>query len=162
MDWVRGFEYAVVALLLAVVVLTGPLVGAVDLTHDSEMTGLGQGTVSVSSVSTTGSVDLKRGDYGAGTYYLSTPPARATVTAISGRPMLVYSIEIFGLNYKRSTTHFLSADDTGDLTLTITRDSLTSDTVENDSYDGQLRVLARTNGTDRLLHRRNVTVEVER
>jgi hypothetical protein len=161
MDWVRGFEYAVVGLLLAVVVLSGPLVGAVDLTSESELTGLGQGNVSVSSVSTDGSVSLNRGEYGAGAYYLSTPPARLTVTAISGQPMLVYSVEIFELNYKRSTTHFLSADDAGERTLTITRDSLAPDAVENDSYRGRIQVLARTNGTDRLLHSRNVTIEVD-
>lgn len=161
MDWVRGFEFAVVGFLLAVVVLSGPLVGAVDLTREPEMNGLGEGSVTVSSVSITGSVSLTQGKYGAGTYYLDTPPARLNVTAIRGRPILVYSIHIFELNYKRSTTHFLSDGDTGTQVLTITRDSMESETVQNDSYDGQLRILARTNGTDRLVHRQNVTIEVE-
>lgn len=160
-----GSEYVVggtVALLLAVTLLSGPLVGAVDLTPDREEREFapGAGTVEASVVSVPSNATLDRGAYGSGAYYLRVPEATVDVAAVTGQPMLVYKLRIPELGYVRGTTHFLDESSTGRRTIALDEATLAPEEIDRDRYRGELLVLTRTDSGDRTISRTNVTVEV--
>ncbi|MEA5387054.1 hypothetical protein VB779_08265 [Haloarculaceae archaeon H-GB11] len=160
MDWVRGVEYGVVAVLLGVALVSGPLVGAVDLTHEPPA-DYGEGTVTVGAVSAPDSATLDRGSYGEQSYQLEVPDATLEVTAISGRPIVAYTLSIDVLGYSRTTTHFFSERNNGTQTLSLESDTFAPDEIGNSSYDGELEIVVRDSGPERTVLRTNVTVEVE-
>lgn len=155
-----GIVYGTVAVIVGLTVVSGPLVGAVDFTRDrTDLAGLGTGNVSVDRVSAPESVELGRA-YQSESYHLEVPDATINVTAISGRPVVAYRVEIPALGYARSTSHFLDESRTGSVRLSIERDRIVPDRVDDRRYDGTLSVVARYNDTERVLYRDPVPVEV--
>jgi hypothetical protein len=160
MDRSGALVYATVGVILAVTLLSGPAIGLVDLTTPRyDMTGLGEGSITVDRVDAPSAVLLERG-YQSQSYYLTVPDARVNVTAISGRPTVAYGIDIDALGYSRSTTHFLSPDDTGWVSLSVREDTLPDANVDASSYDGRLTLVARAGNETTVLHDGHVTVEV--
>ncbi|WP_338728132.1 hypothetical protein [Haladaptatus sp. DJG-WS-42] len=165
MQPVRAVASATLLILLTVTVVSGPLVGAVDLTPESQADdapiGSGGAEVSVLSVPSDG-VTLERGQYGSASFYLHAPDARVRVDAVSGQPMVVYKIRIPELGATFGTTRFLSADDVGTHTLSLGQKAFAPHRISQDSYDAELIVLVRTGNDEHELARQSVTVAVVR
>lgn len=160
MNTERAVVWGVVGLVLATTLASGPLVGGVDFTTDAEKPAFGEGNATIGEVSLPASAEIAYGRYGSGEYYLRVPDATVDLDDVSGNPLLAYEILIREMSYSRTTTHFISSSNTGSYTLSMERDSLAPEKVENESYDGRLRVFLRSNGTEQQLAARNITVEV--
>lgn len=163
-DSVDGATLAVfvtVGLIAGTILVSGPLVGAVDFTHERERTfAPGSGSADVSVLSTPERARLDRGSFGSGAYYLQVPPAEVRIRAVSGQPILAYKIRIPDLGYTRSTAHFLSPEIEGRLSLTLERDAISPSEVDRESYPAELVVLLRADGGEEILYRGPVTVDV--
>ena len=149
-----------VALVLLVVLVTGPLVGAVDLTRERDPTaGLGQGNATVTVESMPERATLAQGDYGADSYYLRVPAAAVRLSNVSERPLLAYAIDVPNLSYSRTTSHFVSDQSEGRFEVTLQEDTIVASKVQQSSYAAQLRLILRGDA-ERTIATRNVTVEV--
>ncbi|WP_276247911.1 hypothetical protein [Haladaptatus sp. YSMS36] len=163
----RVVASATVLVLLVVTVLSGPLVGAIDLTpapkESTPEAPIGSGAVDVTvhSIPTDG-VALVRGQYGAESFYLRVPDAQIQVGSVTGQPMVVYKVRIPELGYTHGTTLFLSPEDTGNKSIALQQKALAPGRVTADEYDAELIVLVRAGGEERELARQPVTVEVRR
>lgn len=150
-----------VGLILAVTLVSGPLVGAVDLTPASRQEfapGTGSADVTVRSVPD--AARLERGEYGSGSYYLRVPDATLRIEDVRRQPILVYKIRIPALGYVRGTTTFLSPGDEGTLELELAPDALPPDEVDRERYRAELVIVLRGADGERVLHEADVTVEV--
>ena len=164
MDKARASIGASLTLIVAVSLLSGPLVG-VDLTAPPESgvgSGVGEGAVTATVTSMPDSATLGRGSFGAAAFALSAPPATIDVESVNGQPLLSYRLEVHELGVTHSTTYFLSSTDTGTLTLEMAPYSLSPDRITAEGYTGTLTVGIRVGGDLRRLDRHNVTVEVVR
>ncbi len=148
----------VVAVVLATTLVSGPLVGAVDLTSASEPSPFGGGSVTVDDVSLPGEATLAPARFGAAGYYLRVPPATIRLGSVSGTPRLSYRIEISGLAYSRSSVYV--PDSAGDYSLSIDRARFDDGEVSAESYDATISVLYRANQSQREIASRPITVEV--
>ena len=149
-------------LLLAVVIVvslvaTGPLVG-VDATGPPA-TEFGDGTASVADVTVdTGELAVTAGRFGTDDDYLRVPVAVVDVESVSGRPRLVYVVEVPALDLSlteqavltSTSTTRLNPDDRG-----FERGSLA-----NESYDATLTLRVQSFTESTTVYRENVTVEV--
>lgn len=160
MDAERATIWGVVGLVVVTTLVSGPLVGAVDLTTEPDRPALGSGSVTVASASLPERATLTAGRFGADEYTLAVPDATVEITAVDGRPILVYRLSIRERGYTRSTTHFLSDRNTGPYALSLADDSFPPSTVQNDSYAGHLQVIVRANGTSRVVAEQAIPVEV--
>lgn len=152
--------WGTVLVVVAVGVLSGPLVGAVDLTTeppDPEALGTGAATVDVESVPTDARLDETAYS---GAYALEIPAATVAVSNVTGEPMLVYRLRIPELGAQRSTVFFLDGETEGELALSIESESVDAERITQDEYDAELRLLLRADGDDEVLHESDVTVEV--
>lgn len=160
-DDATGAVYVTVALIAGTALVSGPLVGAVDFTHERAGTfSPGSGSADLAVLSTPDRARLDRGSFGAGAYYLQVPDAEVRVEAVTGQPILAYKIRIPDLGYTRSTVHFLDAETQGRLTVSIEKDALAPEEIDRDSYSGEIVVLVRTDGGEDVLYRGPVTVAV--
>jgi hypothetical protein len=165
MDLSRALAAGTVAVVLAVTLVSGPLVGAVDLTEarDDDTSGeLGFGSVEATIVSLPDDPRLVKGQYGSGAYYLRVGPATVDVSNVEGRPMLVYKLRIPELGYARGTTTFLDGGMSGSQRFSIDEAAVSPEKVTREAYDGELVVLVRSGNESRVIERRPVTVTVER
>jgi hypothetical protein len=160
MDADRAVVWGVVGLGVVTTLASGPLVGAVDLTTESETPAYGEGSVSIQSTALPENATLSAGRFGAGQYTLRVPDAAVQIAAVEGRPLLVYKIELPDRGYSRSSTHFLSADSVGSFSAPLADDSFAPDTVDQRSYDAELQLLVRANESSRVVAERSITVEV--
>ncbi|PSQ03365.1 hypothetical protein BRC92_07055 [Halobacteriales archaeon QS_4_69_31] len=158
MDASRLVVYASVALMVALTVLSGPVVGAVDLTTPVVHGAVGEGNVTVESVEAPATARIDRG-LQSESYYLKVPDTRVRASSITGKPVVSYRIEIPGLNYTRSTAHFLDSDDAGVVAFSIAEDTLGSDRVDAERYGGRIRLVVRGT-TEWVVYEGTVTVEV--
>lgn len=156
-----------VAVVLLTALLSGPLVGAVDLTKEPPVDtdfnpGQGSANVTVLSVPETGT--LKQFEFGAGAYYLRMDAMEVNVTAVEGQPLLVYKLRSSDLTFVSSTNTFLNESSTGPMTVPFREDTIQRERVNasRDSYTMELVVGVLANDTERVIQRSNVTVEVER
>jgi hypothetical protein len=148
-------------LILGTGVLSGPLVGGVDLTPDPAEPQFGDGTVEVTSIELPENATLLTPRFGAGKATVRVPPARLQLTNVSGSPRLMYIIEIQGLTYTRSTATTVTAENEGTFDLTIEDGQLTADQISNSRYRGELTVEMWSNGCSRQLAQQNISVEVK-
>jgi len=162
----RWAVYVVVGTLLVVPVISGPLVGAVDLSVDRPDPGytpdesLGDGRVNLTVLGMPDRVRLVRGDYGNAAYQLRIPPAVVDIHGVRGHPILTYKIRVDGLDLIRVKPHFLSPSDAGRMELRIEGSEYTPEQVNRSrEYTARLKVLKRENGTKTII--RNVTVPVD-
>lgn len=164
MDPERLAVAGVVATVLVVSLLSGPLVAGVDLsptpTDDGPPPQTGNATVGV--LSTPDSVRLEKGSFGADApYTLYVPDATVGISNVTGGPLLVYKLRIPELGYSRGTTLFLDDSSTGTRSVALEQTTLDEELPE-DQYRGELLLLLRGDGPERTLSRGNVTVEVKR
>jgi hypothetical protein len=102
MELGRATVGLVVAVVLATVVVSGPLVGAVDLTGTTPglapSPGSGDATVEVRSVPT-GEYAFERGDFGARVYHVEASPLVVDVGNVEGNPVLRYTVDVRDLSF---------------------------------------------------------------
>lgn len=157
----RALVYATVAIVLGVSLLSGPAIGLVDLTTPRyDMSGLGEGNATVDAVETQSTVTLERG-YQSESYYLTVPDARIHFSTLSGKPTVAYGIEIPELGYSRSTTHFMTAGQSGWVTISLREDTFADDEVTESGYDGRLTIVLRDSSGKTLVENKSVRIEVE-
>jgi hypothetical protein len=159
----RAAIAVVVAVVLAVSLLSGPLVAGVDLSPTPDEGPPPQtGDATVAVVSTPDTARLDRGSFGADApYTLVVPDATVRLSNVTGGPLLVYKLRIRALGYTRGTTHFLDPSSAGTRAVGLDRTTLEEDLAQ-DRYEGELLLLLRGDGPERTLYRGNVTVRVER
>ncbi|MFC6975186.1 hypothetical protein ACFQL1_11845 [Halomicroarcula sp. GCM10025709] len=152
------------ALAVAVAVLaivSGPLVGAVDLTRATPPAGAGDATVSVDSVPA-GQIVLERSRFGAGRYHLSAPPAVVSVGSVDGNPVVRYTIDIPGL-WTTATSRYQLADRSGErMGLRPNPVGISPQRIDQTRYNATVAIWLRTGDRERDLIQRRITVEVQR
>ncbi|WP_123537134.1 hypothetical protein [Halosimplex salinum] len=162
MNRARVLVYGTAAVILAVTLVSGPAVGFVDLTTPRyDTSGLGEGNATVDRIDAPDSVTLERG-YQSESYYLTVPDAKIRLASLSGKPTVAYGVDIPAFGYSRSTTHFLSEGTSGWVELSLQSDTLGSDTVTADAYEGTISIVLRDSSGKTVLYEEPVTVEVVR
>lgn len=160
MERTRAVITSVIAIILGVTLLSGPLVPGVTLASEPDPVALESGNVTVSAVEMPEEVTLEKGSYGAASYYLNAPPVRIQFSNRTGRPTLVYELTIDELSYTRTTNHFLD-DSTGDTyELTLASDTFTDAEIERERYNGTVTVSKRDGSGHGVVATRNVTISV--
>ncbi|WP_459195032.1 hypothetical protein [Halosimplex sp. J119] len=156
----RVLVYATAAVILCVTLLSGPAIGLVDLTTPRyDMAGIGEGNATVDRVDAPASVSIER-EYQSETFYLDVPDARIRFSSISGKPTVAYGLEIPAFNYSRSTTHFLSGDRTGWVSVSLQTDTFSEGVTPGEAYAGELSLVMRTSEGKSVLYNESVAVEV--
>ncbi|SDM94280.1 hypothetical protein SAMN04487949_2927 [Halogranum gelatinilyticum] len=152
---------------LCVSVVSGPLVGGVDLTPqrtDARFPGVDAetGTLSVSDTAVPAEgYRLERGVAGSGVYTLSVPAATVEVESITGTVTVIYQLEIREIGYASQSLYTLDANSPETVTLAVSQQSIEADKIEQEEYAATATVSVRSNGTTRVLETANVTVDVE-
>ncbi|RLN01641.1 hypothetical protein [Haloarcula sp. Atlit-7R] len=160
MEKTRAITTSVIAIILGVTLLSGPLVPGVTLATEPEPVALETGNVTVSAVEMPEKVTLEKGSYGAASYYLDAPPVRIQFANRTGQPTLVYELTIEELGYTRTTNHFLD-DSTGDTyDLTLASDTFTDGEIKREQYNGTVAVSKRDGAGHGVVATRNVTISV--
>jgi len=164
MEETRLAVYGVVGVVLVVTLVSGPLVGAVDLTQEPtgcmEPVGSGSATVEVDTLPD--SATISKGQFGAKAYYLNVPDGSVTVTNVTGQPILSYTISIPELSRTAGPTLFLCADQSSQQTLSIQRLTIDENTLDDETYDATLTLVLRGDGEEVLVREQSISVEVQR
>jgi hypothetical protein len=162
-----GHVLVVVMVLVFVItpVVSGPLVGGIDFTNGAQANtpapGEGSAEVRVLSVPNR-SVMLERGSFGAGTYHIKAPPARVEVTAITGNPVLRYSITIPALDLIDTVRYELYQKDEGEFELELQPFEISPQRIKQRRYDATISVGVLGSGrVYNLLSQNNVTITVK-
>jgi len=151
----------VVCIVLLVTAATAtPLWDVPDPGDDSA--ALGNGTATVSVVSTPTELTIEPGRQGGGTYYLRVPDATVNITEREGNPLLTYKIDIDELGKSRSSVHGVADLGTGQKRLSIERLSLYERELGEDRYTATVSLVLRENGEKRILYNESMPVEVQR
>lgn len=154
--------WATVAVVIAVTVASGPLVGAVDLAHRTGPTvPPGRGTAAVHLVDAPRTATLEAGDFGSGTYHLVGSPARVRVGDVRGDPVLEYVVRVPGIGL--TDVHEYHPRETPHRTVDLRYRpvEVSPRLVGNDTYAGTLEVRLQADDY-RLLYEGDLTVEVAR
>lgn len=150
--------HLLVALVVAVsLVVTGPLVG-VDATGPPA-TDFGDGTASVAEVTVdTDAFAVTAGRFGTGVDYLRIPAAVVHVDAVSGRPRLVYVVEVPALDLTLTDRAVITAAST--TRLDPDDRAFERGRLSNESYDATFTVRVQSFTASKTVSRENVTAEV--
>jgi hypothetical protein len=122
---------------------------------------LGDGTASVSVVSTPEQATLEPGRQGGDVYYLRVPDTEIEVSQLRGNPLVSYSIDIDELGYSRSSVTSLGTVGEGGARLSLSEDALDGTRLERQEYEGQLRLVLRGNDEEQVLYDQPITIEVQ-
>lgn len=148
--------------LVAVAVISGPLVGSVDLTrsHGGEylVCNGGAATVRVTEEPAEFTLDAER--FGAETFSFSGEDAVAHVEAVDGCPRLVYRLQVPALGFDGRRVHFLDEGDRGEVVLSPPEGRLKPDEVDQTAYEATVTIELQGD-TREVLYRANVTIEVD-
>lgn len=163
MDVPEGLLYAAGGIILAITLLSGPLLGVVDLTQEQGPTitdQFGNGSADVTVESLPERLTIASGRYGSEQYYLRVPDIVANVSNVVGQPLLRYDIGIGELGFSTSTTAFLSPDAEGRTRLTMEAPPFEEGDIQRERYNATITVLVRSDGVDRIIEQETVVVEV--
>lgn len=167
MDADQALVATTVAVIVAVVLASGPLVGTVDLTPERATDAgadvpLGNGTAAVSVVSVPDTVRLDRGEFGANAYAVRVPNATVAVATAEGRPFLNYKLRIETLGHTTSALYEIGDRANDRIALTLDPRPIAPDEVNRTEYAGELVVVLTDDRGRRVLYRGTITVEVAR
>jgi hypothetical protein len=160
MDSGRAAVLTVVGLVVVVTAATATPLWTVP--EENDLPPLGEGTASVSVVSTPDRATLDAGRQGGDVYYLDVTQTTVQVSQLQGNPILTYSIDIDRLGYSRSSVTSLAESGEGETRLSIARDAIDGANLDRDQYQGRLRLVLRGDGGEETLFTENITVEVRR
>ncbi|RXK47251.1 hypothetical protein [Halorientalis pallida] len=159
---VSRLQLGTVAVVLVVLVLSGPLVGVVDLTPESRGAAeLGDGTANVTVTGDPGAdLAITSGRFGTNVSYLRIPPAAVDVHHVEERPRLLYLVSVPGLGFERSVTEPLDERVDGRVNIPMSDRAFAHVRVRNDSYRATVVVRVQSFEETRTVYRRNTTVPV--
>ncbi|WP_424017477.1 hypothetical protein ACOZ4N_16630 [Halorientalis pallida] len=159
---VRHLQLGTAAVVLVVLVLSGPLVGVVDLTPESRGAAeLGDGTANASIVGDpTADLAITPGRFGTNVSYLRIPPAVVDVRQVEDRPRVLYLVSVPELGFERSVTEPLDERVDGRVTLRMDDRAFPHARIRNESYRATVVVRVQSFEESRTVYRRNVTVPV--
>jgi hypothetical protein len=146
-----------VLVVLAVTLASGPLVG-VSLTDDPAADGE-PNHISVSVDEAPNDATLVADRHNDHLYHLRADPVYITASDVSGRPTVVYRVEVPELNHTRSAGMFVT--EAGTYEVSFDPSNVDSERVEQDRYEGTVTVQAFDVDGSRVLVERTVTVEVD-
>lgn len=146
-----------VGVILLVTLATGPF-GPLSVPEGGlQDPGTGAATVSIESAPATAT--LTAGDY-TDVHYLEAPPVVLSVSDVRASPLLTMSLDLDELGYSHSSTFLLSSGMSGPKSFQVSRSSLESGQISNETYSGTLRIVLRDDSGKRTILERNLTVEV--
>lgn len=163
MDAPRRAVVAAVALIAAVTLVSGPLVGAVDLTRepdDGPGGGFGNGSATVSVTDFPDSVAIEQGRYGSQQYFLRVPDATVDIADIEGQPFLKYDLYIEEMALSKTTTVFLDPSYEGQNTLSIDEQAFDPEEIDRRRYNATLTISLRADGDETVIQRERFAMEV--
>jgi len=159
---VSRLEGGVVAVLVGVLLLTGPVTGVVDVTERNPTTvGDGNATVTIEHLDTDELV-IDEGRFGAAVPYLRLPAVTVQVSDVDGHPRIVYRIQVRSLKIESVTTELLTAGNSGTVKLDPRARALDPDGVSADRYRATIELRVQSFDSDTTIYRTNETVEVRR
>ena len=160
MDLSRVAVYATVAFILGTAVASGPLVSAVSV-PEGGLTGPepGTGDATVTVVSGPSDAAIERGEFDTGAYYLDPPTLAVDLEAVSGQPVLTYSVSVDGLQTS-SAVYFVTGEDSGRMELTVDEEAFDPDEITESEYTGEVRLVLRGSNTEQTIYREPITVQV--
>lgn len=150
---------ALAAVVAVVTVVSGPLVGAADLTRAAPPAGPGEAAVTVETVPAD-EIVLERGRFGAGRYHLAGPPAVVAVESIRDNPVVRYTVDVPGL-WTTATSRYELAGRAGQrLQLRPSPVGISPQRVQRGQYEATVAVWLRTDDRERDLYQQRVAIEV--
>jgi len=156
---VRQVQLAVVGLVLFVLVLSSPVLGAVDLTPETR-DRLGDGRAEATLVSDPAAdLFIDRGRFGTRVFYLRVPTAVVDVESVTGRPRVVYRVAVPGLDFERTATARVT--DPGRVRVPVDARAVPLAAVANDTYRAEITVRVQSFEIDRVVAQRTATIPVE-
>lgn len=141
-------------------VVSGPLVGAVDLTRAETPAGTGSADVTIESIPADDIV-LEPGEFDAGRYHLAAPPAVASIDAVEGNPVLRYSIDVPALWLTVSSRYELAGTAGDCLKLRPDPSGVSPQRVSQERYNATVSVWLRTGELQRDLVQQRIVIEVD-
>ena len=156
--------YGAVAVIVTVTLLSGPLVGAIDLTSEEDRgltDDLGNGSADVEVLSFPESATISEGRYGSEQYYLRVPTATYRLSNVTGQPAVEYSILLRENYYSTSTSTFVTSESEGERTASLERVVFDESELERGAYNATLSLVLRANGDETMIRNTSFVVEVE-
>lgn len=159
----RGVLFGVIAVVGVTAIVSGPLVGAVDLTSaDRVESSVGvSGSVDVGDVDFPGDFELEAGRFGADTYYLRVPDATVELRRVIDQVVVTYRLSIADLGFTRESVFFVTERNEGTFALTMGETTIDPADVANDTYEGELSVNVRSDTVSRTVANETITIEVD-
>jgi hypothetical protein len=148
-----------VVAILILTVATGPL-GLYDVPETQATDSLGEGNATITVISMPETIPLEKGRYGNDEYHLRVPSAVINIENLSGNPILNYNLDIPAMGKSKSSVHFLGVAGEGRYNASFAESAMAAGEVTQQSYDAQLELVVRTNGTERIIANRTATIEV--
>lgn len=153
-DWFEG-HLLVVAVVLATLVLTGPVVG-LDVTSESPELGDGNATVEVLDAPS-GTIPVTHGRFGTDVSYVRIPEAVVDVRNLTGAPRIRYSLTVPELGVDRQVYRIVT--DEGRIRLGLSDRALAPDTAPG-TYTGRVDLRLQSFEGQTVLVNRTVEVTV--
>lgn len=141
-------------------IVSGPFVGAVDLTRAETPPGTGTAEVTVESVPAADIV-LERGEFDAGRYHLTALPAVVSVGSVEGNPVLRYSVDIPNLWFTVSSRYELAGSGGDRVELRPNPSGVSPQRVTQDRYNATVSIWLQTDDLQRDLVQQQIVIEVE-
>ncbi|MFB6188412.1 MAG: hypothetical protein ABEI57_00875 [Halapricum sp.] len=159
----QSVVYGVVGVILLVTLVSGPLVGVVDLTHAQRCTApVGSGSASVTVDSLPDRATISKGKFGSEAYYLQVPDGAVRLSNVTGQPLLSYDISIPEMGLTTGPTLFLCAGQARRQTLSIRQRTIDQNELDANSYNATLTVSLRADGNETVVREKPIVVEVDR
>lgn len=162
MDTSRLAVVSVVTAIVLLTVLTGPGVGLISVQESSPFDdpGILTGNATVTAVEFPENPTLSRS--ASGQYVLRVGDAAVQLASVTGRPGVVYRIDVRYLAYSRTALTVLEPGSAGTRSLKLPKATLAATSIERDRYPARLRLIVRGDGPSREVAATNVTVAVKR
>lgn len=160
----RGLVIGVVAVVVATSLVSGPLVGAVDLTRAdrTDPGSVGTGSATVGDITFPETAELATGRFGAETFYLRIPAATVELQRVIGQPILTYRVSIPDLGFTSESVHFVTERNEGTRQLSLDETTIDPSEVTEETYAGELTVNVRSDAGSRTVANGTVSIEVVR
>ena len=165
MDSERGVLWVTVSSILLVIILSGPLVGALDFTSEQppQTSAAGASTddsLTVSVLTIPSTIPLEHTNYGSDSYALRVPAASVHVVDVHGNPPIIYRVSIPELGFAGGSLSYPRDYSGENMSIPWHRQIFGPDQITQREYTATLTLVTRTNSSERVLAERNATVVV--
>lgn len=157
----RQIGYAVAVTIVLVTLATGPL-SAIQVPEGglAGQESLGEGNATITVEQFPERATLTEREY-EDLYYLETPDTTVRYSNVSGAPILVYSVSVEEIGFSRGQTYVVTPEKDGHHRLSVGRETMDANRIEQQEYTGTLELVLHTNGKQRMIANRSIVVGVE-